>query len=78
MVHLEETIVPQLGGLHKGRPADPPEGGFGKSGQNRTWRGEGGFEVFGRPKLEKLYSLFSRYFCWKSYLRTKVFVTWQL
>ena len=32
-----------LGGIHKGRPADPPEGeGFGKSGQNRTWRGEGG------------------------------------
>ena len=50
-----------LGGIHKGRPADPPEGGFGKTGQNRTWGG-GGFEVFGRPELKQFYSLFFCYF----------------
>ena len=33
-----------LGAIHKGRPADPPGGRFGKTGQNRTWRGEGGIE----------------------------------
>jgi hypothetical protein len=31
-----------FGGIHKGRPAVPPEGGFGKTGQNRTWGGGGG------------------------------------
>ena len=36
----------RLGDIHKGRPADPPEGGSGKSGQNRTW-GEGGGGLHG-------------------------------
>ena len=68
-----------FGGIYKGRPADPPpEGGSENPDKTGLGGGRGGFEVFGRPKLEKLYSLFSRYFCWKSYLRTKVFVTWQL
>ena len=30
-----------LGAIHKGRPADPPKGGFGKTGQTRTWGGRG-------------------------------------
>ena len=55
-----------------------PRGGVRKIRTKPDLEGGGGFEVFGCPKLEKLYSLFSRYFCWKSYLRTKVFVTWQL
>ena len=47
-----------LGGIHKGRPADPDK-------PDKIGRREegGGSEVFGRPFLKKSYSSFFRCFC---------------
>ena len=45
-----------LGGFHQGRPADPPGGGFAKTGQTRTWGGGGGvtgIRTSGNEKIKK-------------------------
>ena len=41
---------------------------LGNTGTNWTWRGKGGLEVLGRPKLKRIHSLFFHHFCLKQYL----------
>ena len=44
-----------LGGIHKGRPADPPGGGSEKPDKTGRWGGgrRGGFVILRRPKAKK-------------------------
>ena len=44
----------KLGGIHKGRPADPPGGGKEKPDKTGRWGGGRVFEILGRPKAKKI------------------------
>ena len=44
----------RLGDIHKGRPADSPEGGL-ENPDKTGYRVGGGYMEFGRPEMKKIY-----------------------
>ena len=68
-------VIQQLRGLPSRTSGRPPRGGLQKPDKLGRGGGEGGLRCSDVRNWKKLYSLFSRYFCWKSYLRMQVFVT---